>query len=394
MTANFTILSNATLQCRSLSILARGLLAYLLSLSSGTPQSIEALAAESYEGKTAIARAQRELIAAGYIRVVRTRGERGRFVTEVHVYDTPQTSENSASPQVAPNAANPAVGGPVVGQPTAGKTAPKRKEATPEVPTTKETTPLPTLPAVTVPERREAGEIREAVKSATPFRGGRDSSINKEKSHLGGAFVAPRGRGGDFDDEDNPDDDGNGSSVADLLARIAAKESRLTVEQREAGKVILLVREWRRRGVNDAQIIEVVTSGLPEEIKSAAGLMANRLARHMPPIRHTIAKPKAVFVAECDECARPVTAAGLCSLCVPESAVPALADNAGPARVHGHECIECDRPVKISGKCGACAPKAARAVQSAYAVGDAGKGAALARELLARRAVAAETLPS
>jgi hypothetical protein len=100
MTANFTILSNAALQCRSLSIVARGLLAYFLSLPSGMPQSIEALAAENHEGKTVIARAQRELIAAGYMRVVRTRGERGRFVTEVHAYDTPQTSENSTSPQV------------------------------------------------------------------------------------------------------------------------------------------------------------------------------------------------------------------------------------------------------------------------------------------------------
>jgi hypothetical protein len=204
--------------------------------------------------------------------------------------------------------------------------------------------------------------------------------------------VASQGYKGDFDDDDNPDD-GSGSSVADLLARIAAKEPRLTVGQREAGKVVPLVQEWRRRGVRDAQIIEVVISGLPDEIKSAAGLMANRLARHMPPIRHVIAKPKAVFVAECDECARPVTAAGLCSLCVPEENGTSTAEhvtvNESPTRVHGHECGECSRPVKTPGKCGRCAPDTARASQTAYAVGDAGKGAALARELLVHRAVAA-----
>jgi hypothetical protein len=231
------------------------------------------------------------------------------------------------------------------------------------------------------------------VKPATSFRGGRDSSTNEAKGPIRGALAAQQRQEGDSDDDDDPDDDGNGSSVADLLARIAAKEPRLTVRQREAGKVIPLVREWRRRGAGDAQIIEAVIGGLPDEIKSAAGLMANRLARHMPPIQHIIAKPKAAFVAECDECARPVTTAGLCSLCAPEGDAPPPVEyvtvNVSPARIHGHECDECARPVKTPGRCSLCAPETARTSQTAYAVGDAGKGAALARELLARRTMAA-----
>jgi hypothetical protein len=67
--SNFTILPNAALQCRSLSLLARGLLAYLLSLPSGTRRGrdIKTLAAESPEGQAAISRAQRELITYGYM---------------------------------------------------------------------------------------------------------------------------------------------------------------------------------------------------------------------------------------------------------------------------------------------------------------------------------------
>ncbi|MEV6868280.1 hypothetical protein AB0M44_45780, partial [Streptosporangium subroseum] len=237
-TSNFTILSNAALQCRSLSILARGLLAYLLSLPSGTPQSIEVLAAENHEGKTAIARAQRELIAAGYMRVVRTRGERGRFVTEVHVYDTQQTSGNTEPSQVAPAVENPVVGGPAV-----GKAAPKRKEPTPEIPTTKETTPLSTLPAVTAPEQREPGKAGEVCETVKPFRERGDSSSHKAKSRLMGTLAVPQGYEGDSEDDDNPDDDHNGSPIADLLARIAAREPRLAVGKREARKVIPLVRK-------------------------------------------------------------------------------------------------------------------------------------------------------
>jgi hypothetical protein len=118
--------------------------------------------------------------------------------------------------------------------------------------------------------------------------------------------------------------------------------------------------------------------------------MVNRLTRHMPPIRYDVIRPKPSFTAECDACARPVRAAGVCSLCAPESAAPILTADAGPNRVRSPECVECARPVKASGTCARCAPETTRVSRSSYTVGDAAIGAALARQSMkVRRAVAA-----
>ncbi|GAA0835658.1 hypothetical protein ACFQVD_00875 [Streptosporangium amethystogenes subsp. fukuiense] len=265
----FTILPNAALQCRSLSILARGLLAYLLSLPSGAPQSIETLAAENPEGKTAIARAQRELIAAGYVRIVRERVERGRFTTTVHVYDTPQSS------QVAPMSDTPDIGEPNTGAPQCGPTDsnPKgfkegKKETLP---------PSPRMAATT-------GEPATASKGTEGTEG--ESSIDERQTLV----------------------------CVDLVARLGRDEPRLALGQRETPKVVPLVAEWLARGATEMHIRRVLTDRLPAEVRSPVGLIVHRLTDKMPPVPAPKAAP--VHAAECPECARPVARPGVCSLCV------------------------------------------------------------------------------
>ncbi|MER5651213.1 hypothetical protein [Streptosporangium sp. NPDC002524] len=269
----FTILPNAALQCRSLSILARGLLAYLLSLPSGTPQSIETLAAENPEGKTAIARAQRELIAAGYVRVVRERVERGRFTTTVHVYDTPQSS------QVAPMSDTPDIGEPDTGRPNTGASGdtPKGVKNLDKEPTPLETAPAaPTAPApVVAVETHQDGKEGIAI------------------------------------------DDRQTLASIDLIARLGRAEPRLALGQRETLKVVPLIAEWLARGVDEMHIRRILTDRLPAEVRSPVGLIVHRLTDKMPPVP----APKAALVhaSECPECARPVARPGVCSLCVAES---------------------------------------------------------------------------
>jgi hypothetical protein len=95
---NFTILPNATLRDDRLTYCARGVLAELLSRPSGWETNADALSDRARrhrgdvvgEGRRGLRSAFAELEAAGYIIRRREKGERGRFVTVLEVYDIPQ----------------------------------------------------------------------------------------------------------------------------------------------------------------------------------------------------------------------------------------------------------------------------------------------------------------
>lgn len=90
---NFTHLENKLLQNSNLSLKARGLLAYMLSLPEDWNYSIEGLSVTCREGKTAIRSAINELIAEGYVVRHLARGEKGILNGyEYTVYEIPQQS--------------------------------------------------------------------------------------------------------------------------------------------------------------------------------------------------------------------------------------------------------------------------------------------------------------
>ena len=105
-TRGFLILPNSLLQDRGLTYTARGLLGDLLSRPDGWREDGRHMADTSPQGRLAVAKALRELTAAGYYRVLRVRQSDGTFVSEAHVYDTPQRD-----PQVTPTAVLPGPGG-------------------------------------------------------------------------------------------------------------------------------------------------------------------------------------------------------------------------------------------------------------------------------------------
>jgi hypothetical protein len=148
----FTVVPNVLVQDRRLSYTARGLLADLLSRPDGWREDARLMADTSPQGRAAIRKALKELIAAGYYRVVKVRKPDGTIHSEIHVYDTPQP--------VAPGTTRPGSGGPPVD--TAGVLT-KNRGKEPSLPA------LPVEPAAPAPPAPEPDErTRSAV--ATLFR--------------------------------------------------------------------------------------------------------------------------------------------------------------------------------------------------------------------------------
>lgn len=79
--------------------------------------------------------------------------------------------------------------------------------------------------------------------------------------------------------------------------------------------VLPLLAEWFARGGTEAQILTVLTVGLPDEVRSPAKLIAHRLRSRMPAPVVVPAAPRPVTREECDECGRPVASPGVCSRC-------------------------------------------------------------------------------
>ncbi|MFF2543396.1 helix-turn-helix domain-containing protein [Kitasatospora sp. NPDC058063] len=124
----YTILDNGhVVRKHSLSWAARGLLSYLLSLPDGAREDVRTLAAKSVEGRTTVARALRELEAAGhYVRRTQRDPLTGQVRTVVSVHEAPVTGK--AVHTVPPLPASPAAGVPGPGDPVAGKAGSPSKE--------------------------------------------------------------------------------------------------------------------------------------------------------------------------------------------------------------------------------------------------------------------------
>lgn len=90
--ANYSILDNLTIRDHRLSFRARGVLCYLLSMPDNWRSSADRIAQVGVEGRDAVRKALDELERWGYIRRVKHQDEKGRWTTELHVYDRPNRS--------------------------------------------------------------------------------------------------------------------------------------------------------------------------------------------------------------------------------------------------------------------------------------------------------------
>lgn len=244
----FTTLGNEVLRDNRLSFCARGILAHLLSQPDGKRSDIRTLAERTPEGRERVASAMRELERFGYLKRTKSRTREGRIYTEVEVFDAPR----GASSQVSPDAGLPASGDLAVGS-DGGHPVNKRGEE-------------PARP--------------------TPSAAGDEV-----------------GREGDCDEETR--------ASAELLARVARAEPKLSLGRIEALRLAPLVTEWRRRGVSELHVISSLTSGLPRGgVHHPARFLETRLTSKMPAQR--CAAPSRL---ECDECGVPVLVPGSCRSC-------------------------------------------------------------------------------
>ena len=244
----FTALGNEVLRDNRLSFCARGILGHLLSLPDGQRGDIRTLAERTPEGRERVASALRELERFGYLKRTVKRTPGGRIYTAVDVFDTPE----GPSAQVSPNAEFPGPGG---------------------------------LDASADGDHHLNQRDEEPTHPAPP------------------AEDAEAGREGDGDAETK--------TSAELLARVARTEPKLSLGRREALRLAPLVTEWRRRGASDLHVINSLTAGLPRGgVYHPARFIETRLRTKMPAER-SVAPSR----SECDECGVPVAAAGLCRSC-------------------------------------------------------------------------------
>jgi len=92
---NFVIVDNKLAKNRKLTLKAKGLMLYLLSLPSDKQITVKELEKHIIEGKDSLRNAVNELIAEGYITKLKYRDEKGLFQTEYTVYEYPQETIQS-----------------------------------------------------------------------------------------------------------------------------------------------------------------------------------------------------------------------------------------------------------------------------------------------------------
>ncbi|MER6503265.1 hypothetical protein ABT218_28865 [Streptomyces sp. NPDC001455] len=265
------------------------------------------MADASPQGRLAVAKALRELTAFGYYRVHKVRREDGTFVSEAHVYDTPQQPVSGLACQVVPGINRPGSGGPTAGG--AGVNPVKNRRKEPSLPGRRRRPPQrPTVGEVVAEDVLTAGEVF----GAGPGPGVDAGPGSEPGPGVGGEPVVPS------------DAEAHGVAVATLF-RVIRPEQRLRLGAVEALALAPLVSAWLERGYDHRDLAGALLGGLPARIHSASALLRDRLTRKLPP------PPEPSFPgyampepppgsglprwAECDECRRPVPDKGLCRDC-------------------------------------------------------------------------------
>ena len=97
---NYTIMSNYHLRDKKLSLKAKGLLSFMLSLPSDWDYSLNGLCAICKEQETAIKNTLKELKLTGYLVIDKIRGDKGYFEYVYNIYEQPVEIEQKKNPEV------------------------------------------------------------------------------------------------------------------------------------------------------------------------------------------------------------------------------------------------------------------------------------------------------
>lgn len=261
-TSGFTVLPNAILQHRDLSLTARGLLNLLLSQPEDSAATVRELTEDVAEGQKRVTNAMKELQAHGYVICTRVQNERGHWATAVEVFDLPQSE--------APKSDKPKPGSPkrrLAGINPFGEKNQGKNPPTPEA----------------VDEVADSEDAEGA--------GGKETQQSQE---IGRAAAA--------------------------LGRLSDAVPSLKLSGGDVLKLAPVAAEWLARGVTDLQLRNELTAGLPATIKSPRALLADRLTRKMPPVPVVVEK-----LVECPECGSYLPRGqktGICGQCAGVESTP------------------------------------------------------------------------
>ncbi|MYX26101.1 hypothetical protein GTY75_05360 [Streptomyces sp. SID8381] len=271
--AGYVQIPNMIARHGSLSLEAVGLLTRLLSMPDGSGATVDRITAQVPNGRRSVSRAMNELIEAGYVKRAKLQDpETGRWVTITTVTDTPDS-------EVSPTGHMPTVGVPtgqaVGGSPIGSKTESK-----------KDTTPTPVEsqePAPLAPEGTEKG-------------GEGESSFVKGI----GREMAREGRR--------------------ILERLSLHKA-LPLSDQEIGRLAPRVVPWLREAYTSEEILQCLTTALPERIESVPGLIVHRLKTFTPvrltPTAPAAPKPERAHCGVC-EALFPLGQSGVCRNCKDE----------------------------------------------------------------------------
>ncbi|MBW8482702.1 helix-turn-helix domain-containing protein [Actinomadura parmotrematis] len=311
--AHFTIIPNGLAQQNGLSLRARGLALFLLSMPDGTDASIKGLAATMREGQTAIAAALRELEAAGYLIRALVRDAHGQVSTRTVLWDVPAADAGTAceaTPPATPDAPEPrprpvparlgsSARGVPAPQPAAPSAPPRALTGlTPVVPSTA----LPTAPSAVTPAITVVPKPRQPCLSPSARGVPAPESAAPAAPPRALAELTPPAR---------------------LLLEATGSDARLTLGATEIPGLAELVDQALTAGVPASHIRERLTTGLPPNVRHPAALLRHRLTEHLPIWRAAAAlraapEPPAPRLAECTTCRDPLrhrTPDGLCTAC-------------------------------------------------------------------------------
>lgn len=121
---NYTIMSNYHLRDKNLSLKAKGLLSFMLSLPDDWDYSLNGLCAICKEQETAIKSTLKELKRTGYLVIDKVRGDRGYFEYVYNIYEQPVEIIQKKNPEVE----NPPMDNPLVENDTQINTKKQRTE--------------------------------------------------------------------------------------------------------------------------------------------------------------------------------------------------------------------------------------------------------------------------
>ncbi|MFI2075011.1 hypothetical protein [Streptomyces triculaminicus] len=121
---------------------------------------------------------------------------------------------------------------------------------------------------------------------------------------------------------------------AQALALVTRGERRLRLSSRDVRTLAPLVAEWLQRGASLRELRDELTSGLPDQVRSARGLLRNRLLRKMPdpaPEPTPPPSPLRACAGGCGRMIRPAAGESQCRDCRYELATAVPHDDASGA---------------------------------------------------------------